>query len=115
MLYVTQFLTIPYHQTPKHLLASTKKTVGVDRGLVRTRVREIPFEEFKTRVCDTIKCAETGMTRTKIAKDLRLESRDDPLLIKALGELVRDSRIELHAYRYTSPWMNKKAQANFHR
>ena len=76
--------------------------------MVPTKVREIPFEEFKTRVCDTIKCAETGMTRTKIAKELHLRSRDDRLLIEALSELVRDSRIELHSHRYTFPWTNKK-------
>lgn len=58
--------------------------------------------------CDTIKCAETGITRTKIAKDLHLASRDDPLLIRALSELLRDFQIELHAYRYTFPWLDKK-------
>ena len=76
--------------------------------MVPTKVQEIPFEEFKTRVCDTIKCAETGITKTKIAKDLHLRSRDNPLLNRALDELVRDFRIELHAYRYTFPWMDKK-------
>jgi predicted aspartyl protease len=87
----------------------TKLLLGARMVRVKVReVRELPFEEFKSHVCDTIANAETGITRTKIAEHLQLKSRDDPRLVQALNELVRDSRIELHAFRYTFPWEKTK-------